>query len=448
MTEKERKPVKHSKPKRGFNTFSTTYKNQTPVLGGKGIIYTTEQSNGNWYFRTYIAEAKRYFRKSLRTKDKEDALKKGEDLIVDILGKMSQGHKLFGMKWEEVCKEFLKHSFDRVKAKKITAERLGTLTTQINRWIIPYFNRTVSDGHSTLCSELNINSAYDYGMYRRRETNLEVQDITIRNEFTTINAICKFAFRKNWLPFSRFNTEEIKIREIVRRDTFTIEEYKLFYTRLRKWVSESVDEHEKYMRQLMRDFIFIKSNTFMRFGEIVNLKWHMCKTYKYKGEQLIELELPASICKNKKSRRVLTNGGQYLDRIKKYAKWQNDDDYVFSNPKENKRLVKDTFYKYWHQIIKYTGADKLRSAKGGYKHLTFYALRHLGITFRLMSGVSIYEVSVIAGTEVRHIENHYSHLDITKMKDTALRTFKTTKDGEVIPIARDERMLTEDINRK
>ena len=65
-----------------------------------------------------------------------------------------------------------------------------------------------------------------------------------------------------------------------------------------------------------------------------------------------------------------------------------------------------------------------------------------------MSGVSIYEVSVIAGTEVRHIENHYSHLDITKMKDTALRTFKTTKDGEVIPIARDERMLTEDINRK
>ena len=41
MTEKERKPAKHSKPKRGFNTFSTTYKNQTPVLGGKGIIYTT-----------------------------------------------------------------------------------------------------------------------------------------------------------------------------------------------------------------------------------------------------------------------------------------------------------------------------------------------------------------------------------------------------------------------
>ena len=86
---------------------------------------------------------------------------------------------------------------------------------------------------------------------------MEVQDITIRNEFTTINAICKFAFRKNWLPFSRFNTEEIKIREIARRDTFTIEEYKLFYTRLRKWVSESVDEHEKYMRQLMRDFILL-----------------------------------------------------------------------------------------------------------------------------------------------------------------------------------------------
>lgn len=438
---------KHSKPLTGYKTDSKAFLTQIPILGGKGLIYTTPRSGGNWYFRTYITESRKYFRQSLRTKDKEDALVKGENLMVDILGKMSQGHKLFGMKWEEVCADFLTDSVERVKDKYITPERLGTLTTQVNKWIVPYFHKTVSDGHSTLCSELDRNSAYDYGRFRKRATDGEVQDITIRNEYTTINAICKYAYRKSWLPFEKFNRPEIKIKEVVRRDTFTIEEYKLFYTRLRKWVSESADEHEKHMRQMMRDFIFIKSNTFMRFGEIVNLKWHMCKTYTYKGQRLIELELPATICKNRKSRRILTNGGQYLDRLKTYSKWVDKDDYVFSNPNENKRLVKDTFYKYWYAIIKYTGADKLRNPKGGYKHLTFYALRHLGITFRLMSGVSIYEVSVIAGTEVRHIENHYSHLDITKMKDTALKTFRTTQDGEVIPIAKDERLLVKDIHK-
>ena len=56
-----------------------------------------------------------------------------------------------------------------------------------------------------------------------------------------------------------------------------------------------------------------------------------------------------------------------------------------------------------------------------------------------MSGVSIYEVSELAGTEVRFIQLHYSHLDITKMRDSALKTFKRTVDGAIVPLLSDER---------
>lgn len=172
----------------------------------------------------------------------------------------------------------------------------------------------------------------------------------------------------------------------------------------------------------------------------------MCKTYNFKGERLIEIELPSTITKNRKTRKLLTNGGQYFDRLKGYSKWTDPDDYVFSNLKIHKKLSKDIFYKYWQQILDATRSRELRNPKGGYKKLTFYALRHLGITFRLMSGVSIYEVSVLAGTDVRHIEGHYSHLDITKMRDTAIKTFKTTSDGAVVPFSKDDRLKIRDID--
>ena len=90
----------------------------------------------------------------------------------------------------------------------------------------------------------------------------------------------------------------------------------------------------------------MKTNTFMRFGEITQLKWHMCKTYSFKGERLIEVNLPSTITKNRKTRKLLTNGGQYLDRLKKRSKWIEPDDYVFSNLKIQKKLSKDIFYKY------------------------------------------------------------------------------------------------------
>ena len=55
---------KHAKNKTGFKTKSDAYLNQVPILGDKGVIYTTPQSGGNYYFRTWIPEEKKYYRKS------------------------------------------------------------------------------------------------------------------------------------------------------------------------------------------------------------------------------------------------------------------------------------------------------------------------------------------------------------------------------------------------
>ena len=71
-------------------------------------------------------------------------------------------------------------------------------------------------------SEFDRNSFMDYGMYRRQKTDNKVTDVTIRNEYTTINSIIKYGYRKGSTPIERFNVEEIKILEPPRRDTFLL----------------------------------------------------------------------------------------------------------------------------------------------------------------------------------------------------------------------------------
>jgi len=412
---------KHQKPKKGYKTEgSRAYLEQHEILGGKGMMYITPYSGGKYYFRMWVPEEGKYYKKSLRTTNFEDAKKRAEDEILGLLSKVQNGHKLFGLSWGELCHEFLDFSKERVETDRITKGRLSTLTTQVNRWIIPYI------GANTKTSELDRNSFFEFGMYRRKKTDNKVTDVTIRNEYTTVNAIIKYAYRKGYVPIERFNVEEIKIIDPPRRDTFTIEEYRVFYTRLGEWVKESIDSHEKFYRSLVRDFILLKSNTFMRFGEIRQLKYGMCKLTTYKKQKLVELNLPAEICKNRKSRTFLSRGGLYLERIKKSSKWTKPDDYVFSHRTENKLLSKAFFYKYWKELMKYSELDKLE------KNLSYYSLRHFGITARLYAKVPHYEVAKMAGTNVQFIEQHYEHLDMTKLRESAIQSVKWDEHGFIV----------------
>ena len=197
----------------------------------------------------------------------------------------------------------------------------------------------------------------------------------------------------------------------------------MFYPLLSKWVKDSVDSHEEYMRQLIRDFILLKSNTCMRFGEIRQLQWKMVKTKKEKGQLLVWSELPKEICKNGKYREFWSRGGTYLNRIKKYSKFTGKESYVFSHPDSDKPLAKSTYYKYWKQVMEYTGFDALD------KNLSYYSLRHFGISARLYAGVPIYNLSKIAGTNVQFIEQHYAQVDMDKLKEDALKSFSIDENG-------------------
>ena len=49
-----------------------------------------------------------------------------------------------------------------------------------------------------------------------------------------------------------------------------------------------------------------------------------------------------------------------------------------------------------------------------------------------MAKVPHYEVAKFAGTDVRHIETHYEHLDMGRMIESATSTFTFDENGFVI----------------
>lgn len=417
---------------------SKTYLDQYPIFGGKAIIYTTPKSGGNYALRMWIPEEQHYYRKSLRTKVLNDAINLAEQDVMMIMTKIRNGHKISGSSWSELCSTFLDHQADRAKTNRITKGRVVTIKSQITKHIIPYI------GARTRVSEITKHSFIDYGMYRRKNFP-NVQDVTIRNEYTTINALIKYAYRKGYLPFDRVEVEEITIKgEVSRRDAFTLEEYKQLYTALRKWVKQTTLEEDQHDRQLLRDFILLSANTFMRFGEMMALKWSMINIITYtkedakqeeqqvskqkaQKEKFVRLDLPAEICKNRKSRTVIARGDNYIDRIKKNSIAKGPDDYVFTDM-EGKLMNKGRMYELWKDAIKYAGLDEASTSKV----LTFYSLRHFGITCRLYAKVPIYDLSKLAGTNVNFIERHYSHVDISRLIDSASKTFDIDQNGIII----------------
>ena len=423
---------KHNHPKKGYTTNGKLSNvDQHEIIMGqlRAIVYLPHSrynTGGNWYFRHWVTEENKLIKKSLRTKDKDTAIRLGEDELLGIITKLRQGHKVFGLSCSEMCEEWLLHKEEEVHTNRIKLSRLETLRTQVHRWIIPYFNSAVPNQK---ISNITKNTGIEYGKYRRQKTNNVVEDVTIRNEYTTMNAIIKYASQRDWLPFERLNVEKITIRgdEINRRDTFAPEEYRLFYQRLGKWMRDARDEHEEYMRSVLYNYCLLLANTLTRPSELRQIKWGMVKVIKTKTaggkvEYLAGLNLPAEITKNNRHRDVITRGGHYLQRLKKISRFTTDDDFVFVNRTNKNNLTKSTFDKYWRQIRVATSIEHITG-----KTITYYSFRHWCITARLMSRIPHYEVAKLAGTSVKYIERNYDHMDMSKMRDNALKTF--TLDG-------------------
>jgi integrase len=139
---------------------------------------------------------------------------------------------------------------------------------------------------------------------------------------------------------------------------------------------------------------------------------------------LVQLRIRKETSKVRRTRIIWVRGGEYIKRLKTYSSFTEPTDLLFTNRTGTHPLGTRELYRHWDVVMKGIGIEDHSERK-----LSFYSLRHFGITMRMKSGVPIADVASVAGTSVSHIETHYRHIDDDVMKETGLRNFAPVKEG-------------------
>ena len=312
-----------------------------------------------------------------------------------------------------------------VDAGIITKERLGTIRTQTNR-ILEFKDASLK------IAELDKNSFYDWEQFRKSQSG--AKSVTIRNEQATINQMMQFGYREGYCHFPKFDFRQIKITrdDIGRRDIFTLDEYDRLVKFMRTYTSvkDCPDKSIREERLMVRDCVLIASNTMLRVGELWALEWRdvvsVEKTVDNTNQtvHLVTINVRPEISKVRTSRRVISRGGEYIERLKKNSSFTSPSDFLFSAVNGTAMLDRKKWYAHWKNLMIGIGIENYQERK-----LTWYSLRHFGITCRIRAKVPYADISKVAGTSVTHIETHYGHYDDDMLKSTALQNFSINPDG-------------------
>jgi len=244
----------------------------------------------------------------------------------------------------------------------------------------------------------------------------------------------QFGYREGYCHFPKFDFRQIKITrdDIGRRDIFTLDEYDKLVNFMKTYTSvkECPDKSIREERLMVRDCVFIASNTMLRVGELWALEWRdIVDIEKTVDEQnqtvhLVTINVRPEISKVRTSRRVITRGGEYIQRLRKHSSFTAPNDFLFSAVDGTAILNRKKWYAHWKNLMVGIGIENYQERK-----LTWYSLRHFGITCRIRAKVPFGDISKVAGTSVSHIESHYGHYDDDMLKSTALRNFSIKPDG-------------------
>ena len=346
-----------------------------------------------------------------------------ETKYLEIYSDIKTGKKIFGITLSELIFAYIAWRSKDVAGGKITAGRLLTIQSQL-RNLVRYKSK------DTKISGLDRSSLYDYAQWRRTDRS-KTQDVTIRNEQVTFNHMIAYAYRNGLAHFDKFDFQSINIKDIVTRDIFSLNEYDDLVKYLRVWVSskQKISVAERLHRLLIRDCILIASNTMLRVGELWQLRWKDIEKYEELSDEsgrkvtIVTLNVRSEIAKTRRSRKVTTRGGEYFQRLHSRAEHKGKNDFIFCGKSGDVRLPKMMFYDAWADLMRGIGIDYKE------RNLTWYSLRHFGITCRLKAGASIFDISKIAGTGVTNIEQRYGHFDQSMARSVALKNFSFSRDG-------------------
>jgi len=378
---------------------------QINLHNGDVKVFTTLRSGGNYHMKCWIHADQKYYRKSLKTRDEQLAIRLADEEYITIRAKRIHGERIFKTTFFSVIDEWIKDQQKTVGLNK-KQTRITTITSICN-WIKAF----IGDKNFKI-QDLNPRSFVEYPSFRRNKKP-NVSPNTLISERASINAIIKFAISKGYLPMTFFLEHAPLKKQQNNRKHLEINEYQKIYRYFGSKGFLEKDNPQK-SRHFIRDFVLILANTGLRYGEARRLRWNNIKIVNNEqkpSEPLVEIYLPAEMTKNNKERIVQAKGGKYFTRIKKYSQYTSKLDFVFVDNKTGEELDRNQYYRVWNLMLKETGL------KDEPKEISYYCLRHSYATWRLYAGVHPRALCLNMGCGLTYLENHYSHVETRKLRE-------------------------------
>ena len=412
----------------------------------------------NWYCRMKMPKADRYKTVSLKTSDVNAARERAFDYDADVRFRIKHDVPVFNRPFHDVAREYLLTQEARAQRGEVSAARPKKLRAVIEGTLDRYIGSTqvhligdelwggypawrrengagrnrrngVREVSAGLAKEFADKEAerlakvrHSRGITVSKPVEVEVRkeqpvpfisDSTIRFEMSIFGAIMNYAIKKRYVPASQRFDERPKLKTM-RRDEFTVEEYRKLHTVGRKWIAKAEKPSSIWYRTATYNMILIACNTGMRPPELKNLRWRDIMPAKDReGREIVVLFVQGK----GKSRKLVApkSVGDYLERIRAISRATKPDDRVFTTitGKPAKSL-------YNSLIINLLEEAGLREGTQGVPRST-YCFRHTYATLRLQEGVDVYFLAEQMGTSVNMIEKHYGHVNTIKHADRVLQ---------------------------
>ena len=426
-------------------------------FGGKRItLYRRNDiADSSWFFCVYLKEAKRQYRISLMTADKDEAKDKAETILIDLLGRLKNGETVFSPTLQEVLR-----SYNEDQERKVAQGQISSKTVQLQRYRIKLGMEFISSrypaGLATKITAIDGSVFNDYLAWRLAKRRAKGADKTmrldvVRDELLSIRKVFHFARDQKLCGDRAVPSWAIVVeRDSPRRRRVTQEHYNGFLRCVRRWKSKAKSPKERYHREMLFHFVLVVAHTGLRTGELMGLKNRDIQIREEANECVLNVRSETS--KVRRGRLITVNqsfgghptrekGTNYLIRwIQKYQIHKKPSDYVFTPFSDGDKSARDIYYHCYKQL-------RIALKEISLEWFDTYHCRHFWITNRLYAGEPIHLVAKAAGTSTNEIEKTYSNV----MTELATRQFGNNrvvyrKDGSytVIPNRNDQSLKERD----
>jgi integrase len=421
-------------------------------------------ADSSWFFCVYLREEQRQYRVSLRTSARDEAKRKAETILIELLGRVRNGEKILSPSLDDVLRDFKKD-----QELRVTEGRLSSKTVQLQSYRIKlgfeFLATKYPAGNATKVTAVDGEVFKKYLAWRKEKRMSKGADKTIRldvvrDELLSIRKVFLFARDQKLcsdrnIPVWDFAVE----RQGPKRRRVTRENYTDFINCIKSWKAKATTSKDRYHREMLFHFVLVVSNTGLRTGELLGLMNRDLQVRRQANECLITVRSETS--KVRKGRDITvnqsfgghanrTNGINYLIRwIDKHQIHKNPNDLVFSPFDSGSKSARDIYYHCYKQL-----RGDLKEV--GVEWFDTYHCRHFWITNRLYAGEPIHLVARAAGTSTDEIEKTYSNV-LTELatrqfgknrviyrKDGSYEVVTTTVDlgGSASDTSRDEAVET------